>query len=58
MLLPVGLAAIVVAFNLFTYLHAREFVWDWVTWSAGRIFTPVALLLAMAPAVRDAPNGG
>jgi hypothetical protein len=57
MLLPLGLAVLLTAFYLFTYLHATVLVRDWVTWSAGRIFTPVALLLALAPLARDAPNG-
>jgi len=55
-LLPAGLAFILTAFYLFTYLHARDLVRDWVTWSAGRIFTPVAVLLALAPLSRDDPN--
>ena len=58
MLLPVGLAVLLAAFYLFTYLHGTVLVRDWVTWSAGRIFTPVALLFAIAPSARGAPNGG
>lgn len=57
-LLPVGLAAVLAAFYLFTYLHAQDLVREWVTWSAGRVFTPVAVLLALAPLSRDDPNGG
>ena len=57
MLLPVGLAAILSAFYLFTYLHANVLVRDWVTWSAGRIFTPVAILFAVAPLAREDPAG-
>jgi hypothetical protein len=57
MLLPVGLAVVLTAFYLFTYLHATVLVREWVTWSAGRIFTPVAVLLAMAPLARESPSG-
>jgi hypothetical protein len=57
MLLPVGLALLLSVFYVFTYLHARDLVRDWVTWSAGRIFTPVAVLLALAPLSRDTADG-
>jgi hypothetical protein len=50
--LPIGTACLLSAFFLFTYLHAYGMVREWVTWSAGRIFTPVAVLLALAPLAR------
>ena len=50
--LPVGTACLLSAFFLFTYLHAPWMVREWITWSAGRVFTPVAVLLALAPLAR------
>lgn len=50
--LPVGTACLLCAFSLFTYLHVQELIREWITWSAGRIFTPVAVLLALAPLSR------
>jgi hypothetical protein len=54
--LPVGTAAVLSAFFLFTYLHEQGMVREWITWSAGRIFTPVAMLLALAPLARASPG--
>jgi hypothetical protein len=50
--LPVGTACLLCAFSLFTYLHGQDLVREWIIWSAGRIFTPVAVLLALAPLSR------
>ena len=47
--LPVGTAAILSTFFLFTYLHDRWMIDEWILWSAARIFTPVAVLLALTP---------
>ena len=54
--LPVGTACLLCAFSLFTYLHVQELIREWITWSAGRIFTPVAVLLALAPLARASPG--
>ena len=51
--LPAGTALILSVFFLFTYLHTNYQLADWISWSAGRIFTPVAILLAIAPAARS-----
>lgn len=53
---PAGTACILAAFSLFTYLHGEYLVREWITWSAGRIFTPVAALLALAPLSRGGPG--
>lgn len=45
--LPVGSALILSVFFLFTYLHTDYQLAQWISWSAGRIFTPVAVLLAL-----------
>jgi hypothetical protein len=50
--LPVGTACLLCVFSLFTYLHGQDLIREWITWSAGRIFTPVAVLLALAPLSR------
>lgn len=47
-LVPLGTAAALGAFFVFTYLHRPEDPSLWISWSAGRIFTPVAVLLALA----------
>ena len=52
-ILPVGAAAVLLVFFLFTYLHSPDKLAEWITWSAGRIFTPVAVLLALAPSARS-----
>ena len=51
--LPIGTALLLVVFSVFTYAHAVEFIPEWITWSAGRIFTPVALLLGLAALCRN-----
>ena len=47
-ILPVGTAATLTAFFLFTYIHRPEDPSLWISWSAARIFSPVAMLLALA----------
>jgi hypothetical protein len=54
--LPVGTAAILSAFFLFTYLHDRWMLDLWISWSAARIFIPVAVLLAIAPVSGSHPG--
>ncbi|MGH9399827.1 MAG: hypothetical protein ACRD00_05630 [Thermoanaerobaculia bacterium] len=57
--LPVGTASILSVFFLFTYLHDPGLmIHDWIHWSAGRIFTPVAVLVALAPLSRAGPGEG
>jgi len=56
--LPLGTASLLTAFLVFTYLHTPQMVREWITWSAGRIFTPVAVLLALAPLARAGPDEG
>jgi len=48
-LLPLGVAAALGAFFLFTYLlHGETDVRLWIEWSAARIFSPLTALLALA----------
>ncbi len=47
-LLPLAVAAVMTGFFLFTYLHRNEDPSLWISWSAARIFSPVAMLLALA----------
>ena len=47
---PLGTAATLTAFFLFTYLHRAENPALWISWSAARIFMPVAMLLVVAAA--------
>jgi len=49
-ILPIGTAAILTAFFVFTYLHRPENPSLWISWSAARIFSPVAMLIALAAA--------
>ena len=46
--IPLGIAAALTAFFLFTYLHRAEDPSQWISWSASRIFSPVAMLMALA----------
>jgi hypothetical protein len=46
--LPIGIAVILTAFFLFTYLHREENPSLWISWSAARIFSPVAVLTVLA----------
>lgn len=45
--IPLATAAVLAAFFLFTYLHRPEDPSLWISWSAARIFSPVAMLLAL-----------
>ncbi len=45
---PLGVAAALIGFLLFTYLHRAEDPSMWISWSAARVFSPVAMLLALA----------
>jgi hypothetical protein len=57
--IPLGTAAGLTAFFLFTYIHRAEDPSQWISWSAARIFSPVAMLLALAvTATPNARSGG
>ena len=46
--LPLSVAATLVGFLLFTYIHRAEDPSLWISWSAARVFSPVAMLVALA----------
>lgn len=46
--LPLGVAAAVTGFLLFAYIHRAEDLSQWISWSAARVFSTVAMLLALA----------
>ena len=46
--IPLGCAALLSGFFVFTYLHSTYLLVEWIGWSSGRIYTPVAALLALA----------
>ena len=48
--IPLGTAAALSGFFVFTYLHRAEDPTLWITWSAPRIFMSVAMLLVIAAA--------
>jgi len=48
--IPLGTAAALTGFFLFTYLHRAEDPALWISWSAARIFMAVAMLLVIAGA--------
>jgi hypothetical protein len=55
-LVPSGAALVLAAFFFFTYLHGQPDPTLWISWSAGRIFIPIAVLLALGAAARaDCP---
>ncbi|MEP6802014.1 MAG: hypothetical protein ABJC07_08760 [Acidobacteriota bacterium] len=47
-LLPLGVAAGMAAFLLLTYLQSSSNPSLWISWSAARVFSPIAALLALA----------
>jgi hypothetical protein len=51
-LLPLGVAAALTGFLLFTYTHRSEDPTLWISWSAARVFSPVAMLLGLAATCR------
>jgi hypothetical protein len=57
-ILPIGTAAILSAFFLFTYIHRAEDPSLWISWSAARIFSPVAMLLSLAVSLSDRGERG
>ena len=44
-----ALAALMAGFFVFTYLHLED-PSQWISWSAGRVFSPLLALLAVAAA--------
>lgn len=56
-MVPLGTAAALVVFMLFTYLHLPGDPAEWIAWSAARVFTPVALLFALATCAPAAEEG-
>ena len=50
--LPLGTAAALAAFLVFTYLHLAQSPAQWIGWSAARVFAPVPVLFALAAACR------
>jgi hypothetical protein len=54
-LVPLGTAAVLGAFFVFTYLHRPEDPSLWISWSAARIFTPLAMLLALTSSAASGP---
>ena len=52
--IPVGTALLLAGFFVFTYLHGAAGLRLWIPWSAGRIFSPVAVLFTIAAAARSA----
>jgi hypothetical protein len=53
--IPLGIAAALAAFLVFTYIDRPEDPSLWISWSASRVLSPVAMLLALA--VMGAPDG-
>ncbi len=50
-LLPIAVAALLAVFFVFTYLHLPD-ASLWIEWSAGRVFSPLLALLAIAALCR------
>ena len=53
---PLGIAATLSVFFVFTYLHGALDPSLWITWSAGRIFLVVSALLVLAVTAERAPD--
>jgi hypothetical protein len=51
-IVPAGVCLLLSLFFVFTYLHGDPDPRLWISWSAGRIFAPVAALLAVAGVAR------
>jgi hypothetical protein len=57
-LLPLGTAAALLAFLIFTYFHREGDPALWISWSAARVLSPLAMLLALAaPPLLPEPDG-
>ena len=57
-LLPIGTAAVMTGFFLFTYIHRAEDPSLWISWSAPRIFSPIAMLFALAASLSRLRDAG
>jgi hypothetical protein len=51
-LLPIAVAVLLAVFFVFTYLHLPD-ASLWIEWSAGRVFSPLLALLAIASLCRE-----
>jgi hypothetical protein len=47
-LLPLGTAAALLGFLIFTYFHREGDPSLWISWSAARVLSPLAMLFALA----------
>ena len=60
--LPLGTAAALAGFLVFTYLHLADDPARWISWSAARVFAPIPVLFTLAAAcsrrARPAPEPG
>jgi hypothetical protein len=57
-LVPVGTALLLAGFFIFTYLHGEEDPTMWISWSAGRVFLSILVLLAVASVARSGSVNG
>ncbi len=55
-IIPLGTAAALAGFLVFTYLHHANDPAQWIAWSAARVFAPVAMLFALAPHAPATPS--
>ena len=46
--IPLGTAAALVGFLVFTYLHLADDPAQWISWSAARVFAPIPVLFTLA----------
>lgn len=54
-MIPLGIAAVLTAFLLFTYMDRAGDPAEWISWSAARVLSPLAMLFALAAiGARDA----
>jgi hypothetical protein len=50
--LPLGTAAALAGFLVFTYMHSAAGPAQWIAWSAPRVFAPLPVMFALAAACR------
>jgi hypothetical protein len=51
--IPIGVSLALCLFSVFTYLHGDSDPSEWIGWSAGRIFSPIPVFLAIAAVCRS-----
>jgi hypothetical protein len=51
--IPLGVAVALTGFLFLSYLHRVENLALWISWSASRVFSPAAMLFALAIGARD-----